>query len=273
MKNLAFQKIGKILFSLVSIFLLILWGGGLQSDTYQSTQEQEHEIEKAKIFRDIYPLISESDLYCSFFVLDEEGPDIKIIGAEREYERVQFNDGDIVYIDKGREDGLEVGQIFLVLDIGSRIKDFGPLVYKRGRVRVVALEENGASAKVEKSCGQVMLGHFLVPFEEKEGRMGKDLGYNIPPHEGEGLIGQIIYSQREFKQIGSGHWALIDLGENDGIQIGQQLVTYRKIKEGVPLQIFGNMVVIDAQKRTSTIKVLSCKDALRIGDLVKTRTN
>jgi len=41
------------------------------------------------------------------------------------------------------------------------------------------------------------------------------------------------------------------------------------IQEGAPLQIFGNSVVIDTQTKTATIKVLSCRDALRIGDLVQ----
>ncbi|UCE43091.1 MAG: hypothetical protein JSV17_09145 [Candidatus Aminicenantes bacterium] len=244
---------------------------------YAETPEQEQEaqdeydVEKAKIFQEIYDLLNETDLYCSFFILDEGEPDTKIFGAERAYERVQFNNGDIVYINKGRNDGIEEGQMFTVLEVGEPIPGYGPLVHQRGRVRVVALEENASSARVEKACGPVMIGNYLVPFEEKEGRMGKDLGYDVPPYETDGLKGKILYLKDDFIQAGSGAWGLLNLGEVDGIQLGQQLVVYRKLYEGTPLFVFGNMVVIDTQKTSCTVKILSCKDALLIGDLVQTR--
>jgi len=249
------------------------FGETLQEEEQEQVQEQDerYEVEKAKIYREIYDLLTETDLYCSFFILDDDEPETKIMGAERAYERVQFNNGDIVYINKGRNDGLEEGQMFMVLEVGQSIPGYGPLAYQRGRVRVVTLEEHAASARVEKACGPVIVGNYLVPFEEKEGRMGKDLGYNVPPYENNGLKGKILYLKEDFVQAGSGAWALLNLGEVDGIQLGQQLVTYRKLYEGTPLYVFGNMVVIDTQKRTCTVKILSCKDALMIGDSVQTR--
>jgi hypothetical protein len=243
------------------------------AETPEQEQEaqDEFEVEKAKIYQEIYDLLSETDLYCSFFIMDEGLPETKIFGAERAYERVQFNNGDIVYINKGRTDGIEEGQMFTVLEVGEPIPGYGPLVHQRGRVRVVALEANTSSARVEKACGPVMLGNYLVPFEEKEGRMGKDLGYDVPPYETDGLKGKILYLEDNFAQAGSGSLGLLNLGEVDGVQLGQQLVVYRKLYEGTPLYVFGNMVVIDTQKRTCTVKILSCKDALLIGDLVQTR--
>ncbi len=237
----------------------------------QQEPEEEFEVEKAKIYQEIYDLLTETDLYCSFYVMDDDEPDAKIIGAERAYERVQFNNGDIVYINKGRAEEVEEGQVFEVLELGETLPGYGPILHQRGRLRVVALEENTASARVEKACGPIMVGNYVVPFEEKEGRMGKDLGYDVPPYENDGLRGNILYLESDFAQAGSGDLALINLGEVDGIQLGQQLVVYRKLYEGTPLFVFGNMVVIDTQKKTSTVKILSCKDALLIGDLVQTR--
>jgi hypothetical protein len=243
---------------------------GEELEQEQEAQD-EYEVEKAKIYQEIYDLLSESDLYCSMYILDGDEPDTKIFGAERAYERIQFNNGDIVYINKGRNDGIEEGQMFMVLEVGAPIPGYGPLVHQRGRLRVVALEENASSARIEKACGPVMIGNYLIPFEEKEGRMGKDLGYNVPPYETDGLKGEILYLEEDFSQAGSGAWALLNLGEVDGIQLGQQLVVYRKLYEGTPLYVFGNMVVVDTQKRSCTVKILSCKDALLIGDLVQTR--
>ena len=234
---------------------------------------QEDQIKKAKIFDDIYPLLSEVDLYCSIMIWDEKKPDIKIVGAEREYEKKIMSDGDIVYINKGSKDGIEAGQLFLILEMEINVPGFGPVAYKRGRLRIMDLAANRASAVIEKSCGWTRIGYYLTPFEPKETVMGKDLGYNISPFEVSGAKGEVIYLQTDFNEIGSGHWALIDLGAEDGIQLGQQMIVYRKVEEDAPLQIFGNVVIVDIQNKTSTIKILSCRDAVRIGDLIMVRPN
>lgn len=271
MRNCILQTASKTFYSLLIILFVFFCKDILYSSSLDEERGQENQIMKAKIFQDIYPVISESDLYCSFFVLEDERLELKIIGAEKENERLLLTDFDIVYINKGRRDGLEKGQIFLIIEVGAKIRNFGILAFKRGRARILTLEERMASAKIEKSCGQIMIGYFLMPFEEKEGLLGEDLGYDVPPEESEGLKGNIIYLQRDSEQIGSGDWALIDLGAEDGLLIGQQLIIYRKIKEGVHLQIIGNLIVIDIQRKTSTVKILSCNDALRIGDRIQIR--
>lgn len=256
----------------MAILLAIFFVQNILLSSSSPQEKQEQEIQKAKIFQEIYPIISESDLYCSFLVLDEESMDIEIVGGEREYEKVLFADSDTVYINKGKGSGLEPGQLFLVLEVGPQIRDFGHIAFKQGRARIVALGESESTARIEKACGQVTVGNFLVPFEEKEGMLGKDLGYDVAPVEAEGPKGDIIYLQGDYNQIGSGHWALIDLGEEDGLYFGQQLIVYRKVKEGTPIQALGNSVVIDVQRRTATIKILSCKDALMTGDHIQART-
>ena len=235
-------------------------------------EKQEHQIQKAKIFQEIYPIISESDLYCSFLVLDEENMDIEIVGGERDYEKTLFTDFDIVYINKGKSSGLENEQLFLIIEIGPQIKDIGHIAFKRGRARIQDLGEIKCTARIEKSCGPVVIGNFLVPFQEKESMLGKDLGYDVPPEEVEGLKGNLIYLQDDYNQVGSGHWALIDIGEEEGVYFGQQLIIYRKLREGAPIQVLGNSVVIDVQEKTSTIKILSCEDALKLGDHIQARS-
>lgn len=235
-------------------------------------QEQVNEVKRAKIFDEIHPLLSETDLYCSIFVQEGSPPDLRIVGSEREYERELITDGDVVYVNQGEQDGLATGQLFLVYELGPNIPGFGTVAVKHGRARILALSDNRASATIEKSCGAVTAGNYLVPFREEETFMGKDQGYDAPPFEAKGLKGTVIYLQRDFNQIASGHWAVIDLGEEQGVQVGQQLTLYRIVQEGAPLQIFGNSVVIDTQAKTATIKVLSCRDALRIGDLVQDKT-
>ncbi len=68
MRNLIHKTSAKIFFSLVIIFLLFCLGEEVQSSSLDRGESQEQEVKKARLYKDIFPLISESDLYCSFFV-------------------------------------------------------------------------------------------------------------------------------------------------------------------------------------------------------------
>jgi hypothetical protein len=254
------KKRFRLVMCLIPVILLLLAASG---------QEVQNQIEKAKIFRDTYPLIAESDLYCSFFIL-EEFPTIKIVAAERSSEKTMFSDGEAFYVDKGKDDGLQEDQVWTILEIGEKIKStdlrltLGPLSFKRGRARIVRTEAGRSLAKVERSCGRVRIGDFLAPFVEQEGLLGKDLGFNVLAKEG-AQTGTLVYLQNELNQIGTGDWGIIDMGKAQGIQIGQQLTIFKRFDKNKPLQAIGNSVVIDLGTQSATIKILSCKDAARLG--------
>ncbi len=240
-------------------------------------QEQvQHQIERAKIFREAYPVIAEVDLYCSLFVYEGELPELMITAAEKGYEKVMFSDGDVVFLNKGSQDGVEIGQVFQVVEIGAGIGGFGRVANKRGRAHVFFLEENRAVARIEKSCGRLTIGNYLFPFEEKETLLGKDIGYETYGEEVSGPSGSIVYLERDYNQLGSGGWAIIDIGEEAGVQIGQQMTIYKRIwnpeslaiREDLPPIGLGNSVVIDVGKKTATIKILSCWDSILKGQTV-----
>lgn len=237
----------------------------------QEKPEERYEISRAKIFQELADLINEVDLYCSLSIWEDEIPELRVIGAEREYEKAMYSDGDVIYLNKGKDGGVEPGQIFWVLNISEQLPGFGPLAFGRGRARVQFAGDTTSVAVVEHCCDGVRKGDYLVPFEEREGMTGKDLGYDVPPVVAEGVKGSLVYVQANLRQIASYHWALIDLGEEQGIQVGQQLIIYRRIREDLPIQILGNSVVIDVKSKTSTIKVLSCRDIIQKGYMVMER--
>ena len=273
MNKTILRKLGRIVLFFGMVLILAFIGETWLSSSIHVNASQESQLQRSKVDREIYPLLNDTDLYCSFRIFNQDTPDIRIVGAEREEEKSLLSDGDLIYIDKGKQDGLEPGMIFLILNIEEKAPGLGPIAFKKGRARLVTLSENKSSAVVEKSCGGIRVGHFLIPFEPKESIIGKDLGFDIPPFEVEGTKGKFIYLETGTLQIGTGGWALIDIGTENGIQVGQQLIVYRRVKADAPIQVFGNIVVIDAQDTTSTVKVLSCRDAIIIGDLVMGRPN
>lgn len=234
-------------------------------------QEEQYEISKAKIFQEFIDLIKEVDLYCSFSVWEDEIPGLKIIGAERESEKTMFSDGDVIYLNKGKDGDVKPGQIFWVLEIRDELPGYGPMAFGKGRARVQFSYDTMTVAVVEHSCDAVRIGHYLVPFEGRKGVTGKDLGYNVPPVEVDGVKGSLVYVQSDLQQIATNHRALIDLGAEQGIKVGQQMILYRWTRKDLPVQILGNYIVIDVKSNSSTIKVLSCRDVIRKGDLVMER--
>lgn len=237
----------------------------------QEKPEEQHDISRAKIFQEFGDLINEVDLYCSFSLWENEIPGLKIIGAERQYERTMFSDADVIYLNKENDGDVKPGQIFSVLEIRDELPGYGPMAFGKGRARIQFVDDATTIAVVEHSCDAVRLGYCLVPFEGRKGVTGKDLRYDVPPVEADGVKGSVVYVQDNLQQIASYQRALIDLGAEQGIQVGQQMILYRRIGKDLPVQILGNCIVIDVKSKTSTIKVLSCRDVIRKGDLVMER--
>ncbi len=231
---------------------------------------QDTLIKRAKIFDDTYQLINESDLNCSFY-MHEEGkllPDIRIVGAERMNEKHVYSDDDVIYLDKGAADGLEIGQLFLSVGLRAKVAKLGTVMERHGRARIVRLDDKMATAKVEKGCGSIHIGDFLLPFEEEAGEIGKDLGYSdMDPNASK--RGRVIYIENDFHISASGQWALIDMGRQHCVQIGDQLNIFHQARPDLPREAVASAIIIDVRGATSTIKILGARDSVDIGNEVQ----
>lgn len=238
---------------------------------------QDSEVDRAKQEAKTFKLLSDSDLYCSIFVLGSERPALKITAAERGAEKVLLSDSDLCFINQGAADGIALDQVFLIVEAGPDVVDafggpnLGALGMKRGRARVVAVDDAQATVRLEKCCGQVMVGHYLVPFTAKDIVLGQDQGIDSAPPEGAGASGRIIHLENTLQQVGTNYWAIINLGDKDGLQPGQQVIAFRRVSDDTPRQPVANLVVIDVGLDWATVKVLTAKDALKVGTEVQTR--
>jgi hypothetical protein len=233
----------------------------------------QDQIQRAKIFQDTYQMISDTDLYCSFY-MHEEGkplPDLRIIGADRMNEKEDLIDEDVVYLSKGQADGIEIGQLFQIIGLQEKVPPYGTITQRRGRARVIRLEDKIAVAKIERSCWPSRVGDYLLPYEEGEGEMGKDKGYDVmDPNASK--KGQVVYVDLNFRTAGTGQWATIDMGRQQCVQIGDQLTVFHRAQPNLPREAVGSMIIIDVRGATSTVKILSCRDAIEPGDEVQLNT-
>lgn len=229
----------------------------------------QQEDQDATVWKKQFPLISESDLHCSFSILEED-PVASIIGMERAEDRMLMREGDVVFVNMGTSSGAEVGQAYQMLDIVKQFGGYGPLALKKGWIRITQTKEDQSKAVVERLCGAVQIGTQLIPYEEVEEITGNDLGFDLEFDELQGADGKFLYFQGDYEQLGKGHLALINLGKEDGLDVGHQLAVYRSEKKDIQV-VIANAVVVDAQSKSATVKILSCRDVIRDGDRIKGR--
>jgi len=230
----------------------------------------QDQIQRAKIFSDSYQMIADVDLYGSFYILEKGKPlpDLQIIGAERMNEKEHFLESDLLYLNKGQAEGLEIGQLFQIISLRDPLPPFGTIVWRAGRARVIRLEEKTAVARIEKSYWPTLVGDYVMPFEEAEGEMGKNQGFDqLDPNATK--KGQIVFIDMFRRLSGTNQWALINMGRQQCVQIGDQLTVFRRAKPDLPREAFASLIIIDVRGATSTVKILSCRDALEVGDEVQ----
>lgn len=243
---------------------------------FLSWETGQDQIEKPKIFRDSYPLVSETDISCSFFVL-EGIPALRIESADQLDAKLLLSDGDQFWSRADAGTTIREGQIFSIVEIlapavdSKKASPWGSIGFRRGRARVVRVEGGRFIARIEKSCGQVQIGFVLFPYIENPPVLGKDQGFGGSLQGGEVLTGRLVYFRDNLNQIGSGDWALIDIGREQGLQAGLQLTVFSRPETDKPARAIANIVVINVGRVTATVKVLSTRDVIRSGDLVQVK--
>ncbi len=234
----------------------------------------QDQIQKAKIFSETYEMINDVDLYGSFYI-QEQGkpvPDITIVGYERMNEKEFIYEGDVIYLSKGQADGIEIGQVFQIIGFRDPLPPYGTIAWRQGRARVIRLEEKTAVARFEKSYWPSRVGDYAVPYEELQGETGRDKGFDqLDPNASK--HGQIVFIDMFRRLSGTNQWALINMGRQQCVQIGDQLTVFRRAQPSLPREAFASLIVIDVRGATSTVKVLSCRDALEVGDEVQLKEN
>src|SRR6202790_5773147 len=128
-----------------------------------------------------------SAVNCSGFVSDKLPDDVRVISGEQSNLKITFVHGDYVYINRGRDKGVQVGDRFSVVradkdpvDVpwfkwqSKLIKAMGQLYSDAGQVRVVNVQPNVSIAQVDLSCGYIQRGDIVRPYVERPSPPFKD---------------------------------------------------------------------------------------------------
>jgi len=181
-------------------------------------------------------------------------------------------------------------------------ENVGESVRMVGRVRVIALQENSATAEIVQACDGIQVGMPLVPFEEipvplTTPAQFRRYGVEMQTEN----AGYIVDTSPDKANIGDGDIVNIDMGSDNGLRPGDVLTIFREwggtvkfdspesyiegaqaraerrrssgsMKPGDFAQsILGQMVVLRTEKHTATAKVILSAKEVSLGDRVATR--
>jgi hypothetical protein len=183
-----------------------------------------------------------SDVYCSGLVTSESVPhDTYVITGEESSTKMTFDAGDYVYVNKGSDQGVKVGDEFSVI---RSVKDpygiewtkwefailhkMGTVWEDEGRVKVIVVRQNTAIGQVEHACDEVQRGDILLPFTERPAPpLKSEANFDrFAPANGKALA-MIITGKKFQQQVGNNDVIYVNLGTAQGVKVGDYFRIFR----------------------------------------------
>jgi hypothetical protein len=183
-----------------------------------------------------------SAVYCSSFVSDERMPDDSyLISGEESNSRIVFARGDVVYINRGSNQGVRVGDRFSVMRAESDqvkvqwfkwqdklLKAMGTIYRDKGQLRVIEVNPNVSIAEVSFSCEYMQRGDIIRPFQDRPSPPYKDAAKfeHFAPVSGKS-VGMAVTGQDFMQEFGKNSIVYVNLGTNQGVSVGNYLRIFR----------------------------------------------
>jgi len=200
-------------------------------------------------------------------------PTLRIAGSHHPEIRLALNRGDLAVLTRLPEDGLAVGQRYLVRRMPSGQaatlpKDGGYVPVRTvGWLTVTALDDINAMAHVDHACDAIEPDDYLVPYVEP---VLPTADANPPAPDFSDRV-QILPGSEGRHMFGGGDTLSIARGADDGVTIGARYAIYRDRKDGKPLVLVGEAIVTDLAPTSAKILLMSSKDAVDVTDIAVPR--
>src|ERR1700693_455657 len=178
---------------------------------------------------------------CSGFVSDRVPDEIRIISGEQSNLKITFVHGDYVYINRGRDKGVQVGDRFSVVrpdkdpvDVPwfkwqhKLIKAMGQFYVDTGQLRVVNVQPNVSIAEVGYSCGYMQRGDIVRPYVERPSPPFKDASAfdHFAPVSGK-RVAMVVAAKDNSQLYGKNTAVYVNLGSNQSVRIGDYFRIFR----------------------------------------------
>lgn len=213
-------------------------------------------------------------LACSPTITYEAPPTpLRITGSQESIVHRTFAPGDLITINAGRENGMEVGQEFYArraLPVQNRrvARDNPATIVTTGWIRVYAVDDQMSLATITHACEALELNDYLEPFVLPT---VPTISAEKPKPERDNYA-RLLAGQNNRNTFARGDYVVMDRGTDQGIEVGAQFVVYRdKLASGNFLFELGEAVAVSVRPDNATLQVTLSRDALRAGDYVALR--
>jgi hypothetical protein len=198
---------------------------------------------------------------------------LRITGGQDSIIRRTYAPGDIVTINAGTENGIEVGQQYYTRRVlrayQERVKRATPGgIRTTGWVRIYAVDAQMSLATIEHACETIDVGDYLEPFE-----------LPVVPAPANGTVepqrsnyGRIMFGNDMRVTFGKGDLFVVNRGSDHGVTPGARFVIYRdkRVQQNFLYEL-GEAVAMEVGAESSTLLATIARDAFRAGDYVAIR--
>jgi len=221
----------------------------------------------------LLPATEETAIQCAGYIAgSDEDDSLRLIGSEEGKQKYGLATDDIIYLNRGSEDGISPGDRYYIQRRIRKVENFGWMIERSGWVTILAVQERTAMAVVTQACIDIHEGDYLIPFEEIPVPLVPRVkpATRLDPPSGK-ITGRIVASPNDFSELGEGYLVSLDVGEEQGIIPGNLFTIYRHVYDNTPRKPLGQLAVLTVQRRTSTAKIMYSLDPIRVGDNVELR--
>jgi hypothetical protein len=188
------------------------------------------------------PQVDFSTVNCSGFISQQRVPEeLWIVSGEQSNYKVTFANNDLVYINRGQDKGVRVGDRFSVVrpdwdstDVpwfkwqAKLLKAMGQLYRDAGQIQVVNVQPKVSVAQVIFSCGYMQRGDILLPYEERPAPPIKDPAAFDHSAPASGKPVAMVVAGKDYGQVfGKLSAVYVNLGANQGVRVGDYFRIFR----------------------------------------------
>ncbi len=187
-------------------------------------------------------------IYCAGFISDTKiNYDVRVIGSEKENERAFMVNGARVYMNKGKGDGIQIGDTYQIIrprgpfyhpfknakvrfpSFEKRGELLGYFTEEVGFAKVVGLQDKTSTLEIVEACTEARLGDALIKYEKPQAPELKPYAKLDPLALPNGkTTGQIVTARaaREFLSVSD--VVILDVGQKTGVKVGDYFTIFRE---------------------------------------------
>ena len=198
---------------------------------------------------------------------------IRVTGSQESFVHRVFGPGDLITINAGSDNGIEVGQQYYTrravpAERRGISRDNPATIRTTSWIRIWAVDDEMSLATITHACTGIELNDYLEPFSLPD----EPAISALKPKAQRGNYGRLMPGNDSRMIFGRGDYFLVDRGSDHGVSRGAQFVIYRDNRQPENFLFeLGEAVAVEVMPDWSTLRGTVSYDAFRPGDYVALR--